>query len=254
MNGADNELILPDGRRLCYAEYGDPHGLPVFYFHGSPSSRLEPAMFGAELSFSGLRIIAPDGPGIGRSDWQESRTFADWAMDIVNLADHLGWMAFALMGNSGGGPYVAACAALIPERVTAAVVVSGAWRMDAPEVRANLPFNPTQAKRRLEWATPSFFAGGGGSFVPQLAAGKLAARDDKGGDGAPIWCDGPHERPRRMAPRSDLQLELTTGLIVDVAGRPGRERAAWGRQVSWVVRPSCPEQEWHGAWCPPYAA
>lgn len=140
MNGADNELILPDGRKLCYAEYGDPNGLPVFYFHGAPSSRLEPEMFGDELSSSGLRIIAPDRPGIGRSDWQESRSFTNWAEDIENLADHLGWETFALLGNSGGGPYVAACAALLPERVTAAVVVSGGWRMDAPEVKANLPF------------------------------------------------------------------------------------------------------------------
>jgi hypothetical protein len=35
--------------------------------------------------------------------------------------------------------------------------------------------NPTQAKRRLEWATPSF----SWSFLSQLAAGKSAPRDDK---------------------------------------------------------------------------
>ena len=114
--------------------------MPVFYFHGSPSSRLEPAIFGEELASSALRIIAPDRPGIGCSDWQASRSFTDWTNDIVHLADHLGWPHFALLGNSGGGPYVAACAALLLERVTVAVVVSGAWRMDAPEVKANLPF------------------------------------------------------------------------------------------------------------------
>ncbi len=34
-------VTLPDGRRPGYAEYGDPAGVPVFYFHGTQSSRLE---------------------------------------------------------------------------------------------------------------------------------------------------------------------------------------------------------------------
>ena len=39
---------LPDGRTLAYAEYGAPGGKPVFYFHGSAGSRLEPAMLDGE--------------------------------------------------------------------------------------------------------------------------------------------------------------------------------------------------------------
>ena len=35
-----NFLQLPDDRKLCYAEYGDPEGLPIFVFHGNPNSRL----------------------------------------------------------------------------------------------------------------------------------------------------------------------------------------------------------------------
>ena len=35
-----NILSLPDGRRLGYAEYGDPNGKPVMLFHGNPNSRL----------------------------------------------------------------------------------------------------------------------------------------------------------------------------------------------------------------------
>ncbi|MEA1946870.1 MAG: hypothetical protein U9N83_06150 [Thermodesulfobacteriota bacterium] len=30
----DNILKLPDGRRLGYAEYGDPKGKTIFEFHG----------------------------------------------------------------------------------------------------------------------------------------------------------------------------------------------------------------------------
>lgn len=34
-------VILPDGRRLAYAEYGDPAGAPVLVFHGMPGSRFQ---------------------------------------------------------------------------------------------------------------------------------------------------------------------------------------------------------------------
>jgi pimeloyl-ACP methyl ester carboxylesterase len=78
-----NFLTLPDGRRLAYAEYGDPNGHPVFYFHGTPSSRLEPLILGDEaIAQSGLRVIAPDRPGVGQSDFQPNRGFSDSADKI----------------------------------------------------------------------------------------------------------------------------------------------------------------------------
>ena len=32
-------LRLSDGRQLGYADYGDPDGTPVMFFHGTPGSR-----------------------------------------------------------------------------------------------------------------------------------------------------------------------------------------------------------------------
>lgn len=34
-------LVLNDGHRLGFAEYGDWAGIPVFYFHEYPGCRLE---------------------------------------------------------------------------------------------------------------------------------------------------------------------------------------------------------------------
>ena len=137
----ENEVILPGGRKLVYAEFGRTDGDPVLYFHGSPSSRLEPLLIGDQvLGGLGLRVIAPDRPGIGGSDFQPGRGLLDWPADVTFLADSLGLGRFAVLGNSGGGPYVAVCAARIPERLRAAVIVSGGWRMDWPEAKAGLPF------------------------------------------------------------------------------------------------------------------
>lgn len=137
----ENQITLPDGRSLTYGEFGKPDGLPVLYFHGSPSSRLEPLLVGNEAwARHGLRVIAPDRPGIGGADFQTNRGFSDWPKDVAALADSLGLNQFPVLGNSGGGPYVAACATKIPERLTSAVIVSGGWQMNLPEAKNNMPF------------------------------------------------------------------------------------------------------------------
>jgi pimeloyl-ACP methyl ester carboxylesterase len=119
----DATITLPGDRRLAYTEWGVPDGKPVLYFHGTPGSRLW-CPDEAVTAAAGVRLVAPDRPGFGRSDPQAGRTFADWPRDVEALADALGIASFAVVGISGGGAYAAACAALIPERLTGVAVVS----------------------------------------------------------------------------------------------------------------------------------
>ncbi|MFG6101439.1 alpha/beta hydrolase [Leptothoe sp. EHU-05/26/07-4] len=130
-----NLLTLPDNRRLAYAEYGNPNGHPVLYFHGGGASRLEPLLLGDEVFIRlGLRLIAPDRPGIGQSNFQPNRGFSDWTKDVIFLADTLGLDKFSVLGVSSGGGYTAACAAKIPHRLYSAVIVSGAWEFTAADL------------------------------------------------------------------------------------------------------------------------
>ena len=132
----DNSLTLPDGRKLAYAEFGQPDGHPVLYFHGSPGSRLEPLFLGDDVfSRYGLRIIAPDRPGMGQSDFQPRRGFVNWCTDMVYLADVLKLKQFSVLGISGGTGYAAACAAKIPERLYTVVIVSGVWQLNAEALK-----------------------------------------------------------------------------------------------------------------------
>ena len=119
-------FTLPDGRSLGYDEYGSENGRPVFYFHGTPSSRLDLSIFSDNDTIEklGVRIIAVDRPGCGLSDYQKKRKISDWPKDISALADDLGLDRFAVMGWSGGGPYALACARFLPDRVSATAVVS----------------------------------------------------------------------------------------------------------------------------------
>ncbi len=128
----ENYLQLPDGRRLCYAEYGDPLGIPIIVFHGNPGSRLGwPSVLKAGVP-SGLRLIAPDRPGYGRSDFVEGvTTVSNWPYDVAALADSLNLDEFAVFGPSGGGPYALACAWQIPERLTAVGVFASVGPFNA---------------------------------------------------------------------------------------------------------------------------
>jgi pimeloyl-ACP methyl ester carboxylesterase len=130
----DEIIKLPDGRRLAYAEYGDANGRAVFLFHGLPGSRLSWGLLPGDPIPAGLRIIAPDRPGYGRSDSKPHRTLLDWAEDVEQLADGLGIAEFAIVGVSGGGPGALACAWKIPNRVTSVGIVSSPAPTDAPGV------------------------------------------------------------------------------------------------------------------------
>jgi pimeloyl-ACP methyl ester carboxylesterase len=130
----DEKLTLHDGRSLGYAEYGSADGEPGFYFHGHPGSRLEAQFAHRAAARRGMRIIALDRPGYGRSDFQRHREILDWPNDVAEAADVLGIQRFAVLGGSGGGPYALACARAIPARLTKVGIVSGVGPYDAPGV------------------------------------------------------------------------------------------------------------------------
>ncbi len=131
-------IRLRDGRLLGYAEYGDPHGLPVFGFHGTPGSRLMFRLADAPARETGIRLIAPERPGFGASSYQRGRTLASYAADVAALADRLDIPRFAVAGISGGGPYAAACAALLPDRVTALGLISSVGPLAGPDSAAHI--------------------------------------------------------------------------------------------------------------------
>ena len=113
-------------------------GLPIIHCHGTPSSRVE-----GDLTFSGtvaaelgVRIIVPDRPGMGRSDFQPARRIVDWPDDVLQLAAALELDTFAVLGSSGGAPYAAACGALIPNRIRVIGLLGGVAPVDAPGMLA----------------------------------------------------------------------------------------------------------------------
>lgn len=122
----ESSVVLVDGRTLAYSIFGNPNGIPVFYFHGFPGSRLEGLLFDEDTKTTQYKLISVDRPGIGKSSVQHRRRLLDWPDDIIQLADSLNIEKFGLLGVSGGGPYALACAYKIPrDRLITVVIASG---------------------------------------------------------------------------------------------------------------------------------
>jgi pimeloyl-ACP methyl ester carboxylesterase len=127
----DRTVQTPDGRTLAVEEAGDPNGHPVLVHEGTPNSRhlYPPATIDAAVR--GLRLISYDRPGYGGSTPQPGRSVADCAADVRAICAELGISRLAMWGISGGGPHVLACAALLPDLVSAAASLASPAPLDA---------------------------------------------------------------------------------------------------------------------------
>ncbi len=156
---SDRSVVLADGRQLAYIECGAPAGETVFHFHGHPGSRLEALMASDAAARAGVRLIGVDRPGMGRSDFKPRRQLLEWADDVVALADELAIDKFGVEGTSGGGPYAAACAFKLADRITACGIVAGLGPIDRFGTRGMKAMNRLQfaLARRAPWLLRPMF-------------------------------------------------------------------------------------------------
>ena len=137
----ETDIRLADGRTLhaydaradrVAGRSGSPgSAVAVFWLHGSPNIGSPPEPLFPAAEANGLGWVSYDRPGYGGSGPHDGRSVASAAADVAAMADALGIGRFAVLGHSGGGPHALACAALLPERVIAAVSVSAPAPVDA---------------------------------------------------------------------------------------------------------------------------
>jgi pimeloyl-ACP methyl ester carboxylesterase len=128
----EKTILTPDGRELRVEEGGDPAGHPVLVHNGAPSSR---HLYGAHLAAAverGIRLISYDRPGYGGSTPKPGRSVVDCVADVRTIAAALGIERLAIWGFSYGGPYALACAAQLPDLVTAVAVLASPAPYGAP--------------------------------------------------------------------------------------------------------------------------
>ena len=128
---------------IAYTDIGEPDFPCILFFHGAPAGRLRLPYLEHHFLAEGVRVVSP-------------------------LADGLGIEHFVVAGHSSGGPYGLACAAGLPERVSAAIVLGGATDMGWPgawngylESEAELMRQPDE-RAAIDWCTKRFGSDGSG--------------------------------------------------------------------------------------------
>ncbi|NNB87884.1 alpha/beta hydrolase [Corallococcus exiguus] len=113
-----------DGTPLHYRVLGDGPRDVVLVHGWMVSGAVWDAML-EQLDRTGLRIIVPDHRGTGQSGRPTSGyTLAQYAKDVLTVADHAGAKSFALVGHSMGGQIAQWVAAEAPSRVTGLVLAN----------------------------------------------------------------------------------------------------------------------------------
>mgnify|MGYP000745686264 CR=1 FL=1 len=121
-------------------EWGNPEGKPVLGLHGWLDNAASFDGLGPYLSE--FRFVALDWSGHGRSDHRPYGAmyhFIEWAPELFDAADALGWETFSIVGHSMGAGAATLAASAVPERIERMVLIDGMGPLttepsDAPEL------------------------------------------------------------------------------------------------------------------------
>ncbi|HKJ96465.1 MAG TPA: alpha/beta hydrolase [Thermoplasmataceae archaeon] len=117
--------VSSGSRKLNALETGASRGIPVFFLHPAPGSRVMYKPQVDNANNTGVRLISYSRPGYGGSEREEGRNISGAAEDVLAIADDLGIERFGVIGYAEGAPHALSCAAREPERVVAISAISG---------------------------------------------------------------------------------------------------------------------------------
>jgi 2-hydroxy-6-oxonona-2,4-dienedioate hydrolase len=119
----DDHFVKVDGRNVRYLEEGS--GVPAILLHGS-SLGSSADVFRRNLHAlgrRGIRAIAVDLPGFGKSDAADALSAAPRKTFVLRFLDALGLKRAALIGHSSAGSGVVSVALEHPERVSHVIIL-----------------------------------------------------------------------------------------------------------------------------------
>jgi len=144
--------VSRDGLRIHYEVAGDGIPLMLLAGAGGDGSIWRRAGYVDALS-DRFQCVLIDPRGFGRSDMPpdlDGFRLAEYALDVLAVADALGLERFACHGHAAGGSVGLTLAATTPERV-AALVVASQWPDDDPEESRSFAAGFADACRAAGW-------------------------------------------------------------------------------------------------------
>lgn len=149
---------LPDGRVLCYREYGQPDGVPVLFLHSVLSNSMLLPHEGEEARRLGVRLIVVERPGTGLSTPHKDMTFDTVGADLVSLVDALKIDDIYISGRSSGAPFALAAARQLGRRVPRLMIWAARFAADKDRSRRDILGRFYTGMLRAPWYADSVLA------------------------------------------------------------------------------------------------
>lgn len=215
--GGEELTLEVNGLKLAARAWGDPTGQPVLALHGW----LDNAGSFAALAplLPGLRLVALDLAGHGRSDWRPPAAnydFVYWLPDVLDAADALGWTRFSLLGHSLGAAIAACATAVAPERVERLALLDGLGPLvsEANETPARLAAALKERKQARRLRPPVYTDTaqmaerllGAITGLDARAAELLLVRGTRAVTGGSTWSHDPRLRTRSLLRLTEAQV------------------------------------------------
>lgn len=124
--GAEERLrvIIADGRRVAFIDYGPAEGAPLLVGHGFGDGRLMPQPLLVRCQAAGLRVIIPQRPGFGLTDPAVGDYLEAASGDLAAILDSLGHGEARALYRDGGVSTLMTFAQRCPGRLQRGVLVN----------------------------------------------------------------------------------------------------------------------------------
>jgi non-heme chloroperoxidase len=135
MGPAVRKLELSSGKTVAYVDEGEEDWIPVLYAGGAGTAARAMSLTDFLRTFRGqlgLRLITVGRNGFGETEYLPDWEYEDYAAEVAEVLDHLGVDSFVGMAISGGGPYLAAVASAVPDRLIS-IHMAAALSQSAPD-------------------------------------------------------------------------------------------------------------------------
>jgi len=240
---AEGFVVVRDGRKLGFAEFGSATGRAIVWFHGTPGARRQiPEDARVLAAANDLRIIGLDRPGIGLSTSHLYSSIYDSVPDIKILLDQLEVERFAVVGLSGGGPYALATAHAMSDRVTVVGILGGvAPNVGEGHINGGLVGHLATLRCALPWARFP---------LARAFQGLVMALGPVGPQALDVYARFSPEGDRVVLAREEIKAMFLDDLITNsrhAMGAPLNDLILflrpWGFSVSDIA---VPVHWWHG--------
>ena len=126
-------VIVHEGRRVAFTDYGPASGVPLVVGHGFTTGRLMPKPLLDRCRWAGFRTIIPQRPGFGLTDPAPGDYLLTAAGDLEAILDQLGLESVRVIARDGGVATFLDFAARRPGRLDRPILLNprsprGAWR------------------------------------------------------------------------------------------------------------------------------